>query len=925
MKNILTPNRFLRALLLLLVILLIGGCNKSNQGKKYLIGFSQCGDGDRWRKAMIDEMKRELAFHPEMELIYKQADDSSSLQIRQVKELLDRKIDLLIISPNEAKPLTPIVEQAYDAGTPVIVVDRRTASTKYTNYIGADNFEIGKLAGAYTATLLKGSGRVIEVGGLPASSPAIERHRGFYEALKAFPQIVITQTLNGGWTKAQSKRMLEADKAELSTTDLIFAHNDVMAMGAYEVCHSSTQKNIKIIGVDALPGKEAGLQFIGEKFITASLLYPTGGAEAIRNAALILDKKPISKQTVLQTLIVDSTNVRMMSLQTEKISSQQVDIEKQQSRLTQQEKIYRSQQLVLYIVGSSLLLLLIFAGLLFYSRQLNRRINRELANKNMEVSRKSDALVEMSKRAEEAHEAKLDFFTNISHEFRTPLSLILGPVEEILKQPKLLPSVKMQLQLVQNNTLRLLRLVNQLIDFRKIEFNKWQVKAVETDLVSYTGQILEAFKSIAKKRGIDCRLLTSETAIRAWVDADMMDKILFNLLSNAFKFTEDGGCISITLEKNEQANTVRIQVEDNGIGMTPEQKERIFEMFYQASYGNHQGSGLGLPLTKQLVELHHGTINVESEKSKGTIFTIDLPLGKEHFSEDELSTVAEVRSNYVDEQLLLSTDLSPASTSYQPESNVEVRSETKASILIIEDNVELRSFLRNGLSPNYEVHEAANGIIGLGQVFDQMPDLIICDVMMPGKDGITLTSQIKKDIRTAHIPVVLLTANTSAEQQLQGYRTAADAYITKPFNFSILEETIESLLVNRKKLKDHFSSQLPETVGEKIAAKTDRRFLAEFTAIVEQNIPNEHFAVEDICKAMHLSKIQLYRKVRSLMDTNINEYILNIRIQKAKYYLHHEDLSISEIAFKTGFSSPAYFSTVFKNKTGVTPKGFRGS
>lgn len=913
---------FIRSILCCMTVFLIFSCQQQKEPRQFKIGFSQCGDADAWRKSMLDEMRRELPFHPELQLIYKQADDNSLKQVQQVRELLNEKIDLLIISPNEAEPLTPIVEEVYQSGIPVIVVDRKIASSSFNNYIGADNYQIGKMAGLYVAGILKEKGNIIEITGLPASSPAMERQRGFSDGIAAFPGLRVSKIFSGDWVKPVSKQKTTALKEILPATQLIFAHNDVMALGAWEATRKEGFSHVKVIGVDALPGPNAGMEYVANGILTASMLYPTGGTESIRNAAKLLNKQPLPKETILQTLVVDSSNVRMMKLQSDKILSQQEDIEQQQLMLTEQRRIYNNQRTSVYILTGTLALILVFALLLFYSRQLNRKINRRLALQNEEISRQSAQLVEMSAKAEAANEAKLNFFTNISHEFRTPLTLIIGPAEEMLKAPRLQPTAKQQLTLLHKNAVRLLRLVNQLIDFRKIEFNKMKVKAVPCDLVSFTDEVVEVFQDTARKRNIDCRLLTSERSLPVWIDVNMMDQVLFNLLSNAFKFTPDNGSIVVRVEKDTVNNRALLHVEDNGTGMSEEEQAHAFELFYQGDHDNHKGSGLGLALSKELVAIHHGTISVSGKKGKGSCFTVAIPLGKEHFSAHQCQDQEWVKTTTEDAHFH-GADLYPV-----PEINMEEEdayTEKEARILLVEDNPELRQFLKMQLLSRFEIIEAENGITGIQKAFDHLPDLIVCDVMMPGKDGITLTSQLKNDVRTAHIPIVLLTAKAATDQQLEGMRNMADAYMVKPFNFSVLEQTLSSLLANRLRLKEHFSSAVPtsfKTSGSKLA---ERKFVSSFKAIVERNIPNDAFSVEDICREMNLSKIQLYRKVKSLLGTNINEYMLACRVNKARYFLQHEDLSIAEVAYKTGFSTPAYFSTVFKSKTGISPTNFRAN
>lgn len=902
--------------------MLLSSCSQKAPKKNYTIGFSQCGDGDNWRKAMLAEMRRELAFHPNIKLLYKQADDNSPLQVKQVEELLKEKIDLLIISPNEADPLTPVVEEAYQKGIPVIVVDRKIASNLYTNYIGADNYQIGKLAGEYVAHLLKGSGKVIEVIGLPASSPAIERKRGFKDALAAFPQLQITHEVQGDWVKVKAKQQLQRQQQLIKEADLIFAHNDVMAQGSREAATIAGDYGIKVIGVDALAGKGAGLEMISEKMLNASLLYPTGGSEAIRNALRILNKETVPKQTLLQTLVVDSSNVRMMQLQAEKIGSQQNDIEMQQQMLAEQQTIYNSQRTLLYILTVTLLVAIFFAGLLLYSRNLNQRINQKLALKNEEISRQSQQLIEMSAAAAQANEDRISFFTNISHEFRTPLTLIIGPVDEMLQQASLQHHARQQLTLVKKNGIRLLRLVNQLIDFRKLEFNKMQVKVTEFDLVHLAKEVTDTYQQISRKRNIDCRLLTNNTSIMVWADSGMMDKVLFNLLSNAFKFTADHGSILVKLEKS--ANGIKIVVEDTGIGMNKEVLDHAFDLFYQGTAESHKGSGLGLALCKELIQLQHGTISASSVKNKGTTFTITLLAGNAHFNKDELAQSINPEDILTEVEQYYTADLLPVFPPSSESDSPAPEWGNKPLLLLVDDNPELRGFVKLRLQEEFDILEAADGLKGIEQVFEYLPDLIVCDVMMPGRDGNAFLKLIKADIRTAHIPVVLLTAKTSKEQQIEGFRNRADAYITKPFDLGVLVSTIHSLVANRSQVKGHLSANIPVNMRVQASKKNDLKFISDFSSIVENNISNEQFSVETICRELGISKVQLYRKVKALLDTNINEYILQVRLQKAKYYLQHENVSVAEVAYKTGFASPAYFSTVFKNKEGVSPSTFKG-
>jgi DNA-binding response OmpR family regulator len=459
------------------------------------------------------------------------------------------------------------------------------------------------------------------------------------------------------------------------------------------------------------------------------------------------------------------------------------------------------------------------------------------------------------------------------------------------------------------------------MDFRKIEIDKLKLRVSENDIAIFLNQIIEAYRDVAKKRNIDLRLIIKQSFLNVWFDETMLDKVLFNLLSNAFKFTNDGGYIYVYLEKDEVANNVKITVEDNGVGMTETAAEHAFELFYQGEYENYKGSGLGLALSKELIHLHHGIIEVLSEKWKGTKFTITLPLGNNHFAKQEIISKELTNIVLYEDEKIYTTDLLPRTKS---EESFASGIDKEHSILIVEDYPDLKNFLKNRLSKYYEILEADNGTFALQQAFETVPDLIICDVIIPGKDGFELTNLLKSDVRTSHIPIILLTAKTSVEAQIEGMKHLADSYITKPFNQKYLEENIKSLLSNRSILREHYSMDiLPSELKTQTINKLDKKFINEFNALTESNIANENFTIEDICRHLGLSRIQLYRKIKALLNCNVNEYILNKRLQRAKYFLQNEELTIAEVAYKVGFSSPAYFSTVFKSKFDVTPSEFK--
>jgi signal transduction histidine kinase/DNA-binding response OmpR family regulator/ABC-type xylose transport system substrate-binding protein len=917
MKNIFCPLKSI--ILFFLLSFTLSSCQSRKENSTYNIGFSQCIGSDLWRKTMLEEIKMELSLHPGAKLTYADANGNSNVQVKQAREMINKGIDILIISPNEAQPLTPIVEEAYNKGIPVIIIDRKTASSAYTAYVGADNFQVGKLAGQYAGEALKGNGNIVEVMGLPGSSPTIERQRGFSEGLKKYPGITITNQVYGNWLKKDTEEQLSKIQNSLMNVDAVFAHNDQMASASRKVLNTlHLKKGIKVIGIDALPGQGGGLQMVASKILTASVLYPTGGKEAISTAFKILKKESFLKENILQSLVIDSTNVDLMKLQWNKFSSQQKDIERQGSLLEEQKLLFENQQIVLNIIVITLVLSVVFGGLALYALLENRKINKSLEANNIKILDQRNQLIEMSKKAEAATEAKLSFFTNMSHEFRTPLTLILSPLEDLLHNEKIKSIAEKNLNLINKNVYRLLRLINQLIDYRKIEHDKMLLRVSKNNIVDFVNEILESFQYNAKKKNIDIRLVTDAPTIKVWFDVNMLDKVIFNLLSNALKYTPTNGVIKA--EITHDLESVILTIKDNGPGIVAEEIEHVFEHFYQARTNSAKGSGLGLSLSKELMTLHHGNITVESTKGQGTKFSIRLQLGDSHFSEQEKVKGNADRDMLYEDAKIYTTGLNDAPEISNLDSFRTIKSE---SVLIIEDNNDLLNYLGNKFEADYEVFLANTGEKGIASAYEQVPDLIISDLVLPGSSGRLVTETLKSDIRTSHIPIILLSAHGSLEQQINGMESMADAYIVKPFNYDYLLATVKSILKNRSLLKSHFVSDISSSGKQPISKSLDKKFLNDFSSIVEQNLSNENFRVDEISKEIGMSRVQLYRKVKALLDCSVTDYVMNRRLKKARYLLNSGTYSIAEITYMVGFSSPNYFSTVFKSKYGMRPSEFK--
>ncbi|GGG99194.1 sensor histidine kinase [Parapedobacter pyrenivorans] len=912
---------------MLSLVVSVQACNFVEKKPTIRIAFSQCVGSDAWRQTMLEEMRRELSFHPDVEFIYRDADNSNERQIEQLHELRSMRPDLIIVSPNEAEPLTPVVDQIFQHGIPVIVTDRKTSSGLYHAYVGADNYEIGYMAGQYLARRLGYVGTISEITGLPGSSATIERQRGFHEALKSYAGIRLKTQINGQWLIDVAKRRAAQQMADLSQSDAIFAYNDQMGFGTYQALRKAALKHpIKIVGVDALPGDNNGLQFVSEKVLDASMLYPTGGKECIQTAMAILTGQPYQRENTLSTLVVDSSNVQLMKLQTDKIISQQADIDKQQGLFAEQQQIFSNQQRVLNILVVSLVLAVVFAGIAFYSLKANWEKNKQLEHQNHEILDQQQRILEMTNEVEQATEAKINFFTNISHEFKTPLSLILVPLEELQKNSRLGEEPHRLLALIKRNALILQHLVSQLIDLRRVGYEGLHIKAKRQNMLLFCHNVVQCFRPLAQQRAVNLRLENQVADTTLWFDEDMIEKLLYNLLSNAFKFTPSQGEVVLRIGRPSVAeNMLEIQVADTGEGIAERDIVHLFEPFYQGE--NHaKGSGIGLALCKEIAALHHGTITVHSKQGAGTTVTVCLPKGDGHLNAEERATLppTETMNNVREAEPLLAT-LDPEIALVKEHGlygATDFDTVKPHSVLIVEDHAEMRKFLAEKLAEQFTVFTASNAKEGLDQAYAQVPDLIISDVLMPGELGTVFAKKLKADVRTATIPIVLLTARGSEEQVLTGLDTLADAYLTKPFNMDYLLGTVSNLINNRMLLHHHFSSDAVELRPNAKAAPADRRFLNELAALVEENISNSKLNVDFIAERLAISRIQLYRKVKSLLACSINDYVSIRRLRKAKLLLQ-QGIPINHVAYQSGFSSPAYFSTAFKGKYGISPSVFK--
>ena len=832
---------------------------------------------------------------------------------------MDEGVDLLIISANEAAPMTPIVEEAYQRGIPVILVDRKILSDKYTAYIGADNYEIGRSVGNYIASRLEGKGNVVELTGLSGSTPAMERHQGFMAAISKFPDIKLIDKADAAWERGPAEIEMDSMLRHHPKIDAVYAHNDRIAPGAYQAAKKAgREKEMIFVGIDALPGKGNGLELVLDSVLDATFIYPTNGDKVMQLAMDILEKRPYPKETVMNTAVVDRTNAHVMQLQTTHISELDNKIETLNGRIGGYLSRVATQQVVMY---GSLVILLLVAGLLlvvYKSLRSKNRLNKELFQQKQQLEEQRDKLeeqrdqlIQLSHQLEEATHAKLVFFTNISHDFRTPLTLVADPVEHLLADKTLSGDQHRMLMLIQRNVNILLRLVNQILDFRKYENGKMEFTPVSVDILSSFEGWNESFQAAARKKHIHFSFdFMPETDYHTLADMEKLERIYFNLLSNAFKFTPENGKIAVRLSSlnKEDKRWIRFTVANTGSMISAEHIRNVFDRFYKIDM-HHAGSGIGLALVKAFVEMHGGTIAVESDEKLGTIFTVELPV-------QSCETVATEPDD-----ILVSPDSRTTDILLTEEEELEKGYDSsKPSVLVIDDNEDIRSYVHTLLHTDYTVIEAADGSEGIRKAMKYVPDLIISDVMMPGIDGIECCRRLKSELQTCHIPVILLTACSLDEQRIQGYDGGADSYISKPFSSQLLMARVRNLIDSHRRLKQFFGDG--QTLAKEDVCDMDKDFVERFKSLIEEKMGDSGLNVEDLGKEMGLSRVQLYRKIKSLTNYSPNELLRIARLKKAASLLASSDMTVAEIGYEVGFSSPSYFTKCYKEQFGESPTDF---
>ena len=713
-------------LYVILLLLVFVSCSD----RRTVIGVSQCSD-DLWRQKVNREIKIGQYQYKNVDVVFASADNNGQRQARQIDSLVNAKVDLLVVAPSDVKTVAPAIERAYRAGIPVILYDRMIESTHYTAYIGTDNVAIGKEVADYLAHQLQGRGTVVEITGERGSTPVADRHRGFMQGMKAFPQIQVV-TLEGDWNLAGAKKLMRQYMDAGKPVDAVFGHNDAEAWGAQQAAkEKNREKQMLFVGIDGLPGENQGVDLVAKGVMTASYIYPTKGEAIVPLAMNILQGKPYKRMNYFQSALVTAENAKLIDMQYKEIEDQTADLNTIYSSINEYMKMYRWQKIISILAVAVVVLLLI---MIFY----RRKVRREKEKLNEQRKQMADD--------------KIAFFTNVSHQLRTPLTLVSGPLNRLMQADNYTEEQKMLLQVVLRNV--------------------GQLETLTADVLNFKDQV------------------------------DAMNQA-----------SADEAC-----EKELSQHVLR--------------------------------------------DSRH--------------------------------------------QMLLQQDVEELST-----------------ILIVDDNEDIRSYLRVLLAGQYYVIEASDGQNGLRLAKESVPDLIVCDVMMPVMDGLTFCSKIKEDEVTSHIPVILLTARSEESQRIEGYEHGADAYITKPFSDHLLLVRISNLLQARRQRKNDEAKQMLSAEDIQTDEPGERMFLERFKKAAKSHIGDANLRMDDLGSELSLSKVQMYRKVKALTGKTPAEVLREMRMQKAYSLLKQTDKTISEVAAEVGFAIPGYFSACFKKQFGINPTELR--
>lgn len=878
-------------IIMLLFFAVFSGC-ASSEKEEITIGFSQCLSNDAWRQVMNSEVFTEanLIDDKNIEILYRTADGNNQKQIEQIEELVSRNVDVLIISPNEATPLTDIVSRTYKKGIPVIVVDRNINSNDFTAFIGGNNFEVGISAGTMALNKLEerriDSAKILQITGLPGSSPAEQRLNGFNQNISNNSRHFV-EVLPADWHEETAYIKLDSlFKSSESNYDLIFAHNDEMAHAAYRVTRKHSLDPI-ILGVDGLITENGGVPMILDNQIDGTISYPTGGDLAVRTAMDILQGKSVEKYNYLNTFAIDARNAETLFYEGMRLQNQKDKLRNLIERNDDLNLNMERKNDVIYLSMILIFLLLLTSGTVFYFFYHKNRANKLLLtkqevidNQNQYIRKQRDHLLTAVKKMEELTEVKTNFFTNISHEFKTLLTVLKLDIDK-------LNTSDFTAHHLRTNVTKLTKTLNQLLHFQKVENPDYPVNFEYGNISHLVKEIAENLRPSAESKNLVMEVKAPN--VYCDFDRDIMEKILINIIHNAIKYTESG-TVKIDLIKEE--DLIKIKVIDTGIGIPEDEKTKIFERFEHSSISDFSvdSSGIGLDFSMNLILMLEGNIEVESTEGEGSIFTVTLP---------------------VKQKLVKGIDVSDT---------LQNAKNLKPKVLVVEDTLQIRERVREILASDYNILEAEDGMEGYEKACYHNPDLIISDLLMPRMDGIEFSQKVFSNPVIMGTPLILLSAVSSDDSIIRGYKIGADDYITKPFNPDTLRARVKNLLEKRTASKSKLKTGIDtvQSTGEK-----DDVFLNQIKEIVFENITNQNFKIDEVVKRVGMSRSKFYRKVKEITGLSPVNFLRKIKLEYAAQVILKSDNTISEVAFQAGFSDVKYFTKCFLKEFEIYPSEYR--
>ena len=902
----------------------------SRKPEVFTIGVSQCSV-DAWREAANNEIGQEALFYNNLNLVFKSVRDDSQQQIADIEQFIEDGVDLLIISPNESSALSPVVEKAYDAGIPVVLYDRKVDSDKYTAFIGGDNRQIGSIAGSYTLSIIDGRKRIALIRGTRGSTADTERYEGFVSVLdqQKISGAAIAVEAYANFTREDARKAMGeilSKTREEDPYDLVFAFNDEMAAGVYDAYVEAGMKKPFIMGIDALLAADGTgtIPYILDGMIDASFIYPTGGNAVISLAHRILMGEPFERENILSTEMVNRTNVRVYQTQVNQLAEKQRRAEELNSRIQAYNQRYERQQQMMYIILAFAMILGMVLILLAFTMRTRNRLVIRLNEQNAQILKQVESLeaqkkqlIDLSEQLEETTQAKLNFFTNISHEFKTPLSLISGPIDDLISNKQMPANAEVPLDILKRNSSKLTRLITELLDFRTLESGNLAVNYSMGNLDTFLREILKMFADVIRRRNLHFEYEVDDSGYEIPFDPIKMEKVFTNLLSNAFNHVDKEGTIRIRLSSTpiESGRDINLSVFNSGSYIPPENIEKIFQRFYTLD-AEQKGTGIGLALVTSLVDALGGVIQVDSEQATGTTFTVKIPLEKDLLTDARFNT-----KTYVPEFAKLKLATMGEEDVASGILDEMAREEGKPTVLVIEDNVDMRYYIRTILSSDYHVLLAKDGNIGTSKAFKLLPDIVLCDIMMPDMDGYEVCRQLKGNPSTKDIPIILLTACSLDEQRARGYESGAEAFMQKPFNVTTLKVRMRQLLQRKEQISSEIQGDW--LIGRKAGTLSSAAatMLNRFREYVEEHIM-ENISLDEIAQHLGYSKSKLYRELKDVTEYSPIDLVNLVRLHKAVDLMTREQQNITEAAFNTGFSSPSYFSRTFLKYYYMRPKDY---